>query len=345
MQFLSVITLLSFLALMCAESAKIPKMPKRPKTPNKLVLDDLRFTPKQKQQMRTRMFMNYATKWTNGIIPYIIDPVIQNDPVRLQAIKDAVKIYNTQTCARWIPRTTEINYVKFMDSGYGKCHAYYGMASGAQDLSLGGGCGTVGTVLHEMMHTLGFVHEHQRPDRDQYVTVQLDNIETQYQYAYDKMNPDQVNLQNLRYDYDSVMHYFYNGFGINGRTTLVTKDSSKQYSIGMSNVFSKCDLEKINKMYQCTNLLTNDASCKMSTETVGPTCSDSSACPQITTSNCMEYPGYYLPRCQKLCNNCDGKTCVDTTVDYIYQYYCKNTQISCDDWGKQIACPKLCGKC
>lgn len=43
-----------------------------------------------------------------------------------------------------------------------RCYGYYGMSTGAQDLSIGGGCGTVGTVLHEMMHTLGFVHEHQR---------------------------------------------------------------------------------------------------------------------------------------------------------------------------------------
>lgn len=80
----------------------------------------------------------------------------------------------------------------------------------------------------------------------------------------------------------------------------------------MSNVFSKCDLEKINKMYQCTAYLTNDASCKMSTGVVGQTCSDSSSCPKIQSSNCMEYPGYYMPRCQKMCGNCDGKVVLET---------------------------------
>lgn len=27
------------------------------------------------------------------------------------------------------------------------------------------------------MHVLGFYHEHQRPDRDEYVSVDLDNVE------------------------------------------------------------------------------------------------------------------------------------------------------------------------
>ena len=32
------------------------------------------------------------------------------------------------------------------------------------------------TVAHELLHSLGFMHEHQRPDRDQYVTINYTNI-------------------------------------------------------------------------------------------------------------------------------------------------------------------------
>jgi len=37
-------------------------------------------------------------------------------------------------------------------------------------------CITHSEVLHETMHLLGFVHEHNRMDRDQYVTVLNENI-------------------------------------------------------------------------------------------------------------------------------------------------------------------------
>ena len=32
------------------------------------------------------------------------------------------------------------------------------------------------TPVHELLHTLGFVHEHTRPDRDNFVNINTDNI-------------------------------------------------------------------------------------------------------------------------------------------------------------------------
>ena len=34
-----------------------------------------------------------------------------------------------------------------------------------------------GVIIHELMHMLGFAHEHQRPDRDTMVTVNWANVE------------------------------------------------------------------------------------------------------------------------------------------------------------------------
>jgi hypothetical protein len=38
-------------------------------------------------------------------------------------------------------------------------------------------CWDKGVILHELVHTIGFYHEHQRPDRDQFINVLLQNVQ------------------------------------------------------------------------------------------------------------------------------------------------------------------------
>ena len=63
----------------------------------------------------------------------------------------------------------------------------------------------MGMILHEIGHALGLWHEHQRTDRDDYVTIDYDNLE--YWSASSNYNKNDVNDHQLPYDYNSVMHY------------------------------------------------------------------------------------------------------------------------------------------
>lgn len=49
-------------------------------------------------------------------------------------------------------------------------------AGGSQELSLDDECVNLKTVKHELMHAMGFWHEHQRSDRDEHVLIHVDNI-------------------------------------------------------------------------------------------------------------------------------------------------------------------------
>lgn len=63
-----------------------------------------------------------------------------------------------------------------------RCSSYVGRIGGRQTISVGNSDGSItckhGNIVHEIAHSLGFFHEHSRPDRDSYVSILWANIES-----------------------------------------------------------------------------------------------------------------------------------------------------------------------
>lgn len=57
-----------------------------------------------------------------------------------------------------------------------RCSAVVGKVPTVNRVSLGQNCLVKGIVLHELMHALGFIHEQNRSDRDEFVKINFDNI-------------------------------------------------------------------------------------------------------------------------------------------------------------------------
>ncbi len=57
------------------------------------------------------------------------------------------------------------------------------------------------------MHTLGFLHEHQRPDRDEFVEILWDNIAEEKRSQYTKLTDGGESTYGTTYNLYSVMHY------------------------------------------------------------------------------------------------------------------------------------------
>jgi len=98
-----------------------------------------------------------------------------------------------------------------------------------------------GSIVHETMHALGFVHEHSRPDRDNYL-----NVNSRDTVNCGKYIPGQLDLSGLDYDFGSIMHYGEGACGIS------VKRAYRGKRIGQREKLSENDKKGINDLYAKT---------------------------------------------------------------------------------------------
>lgn len=64
-----------------------------------------------------------------------------------------------------------------------------------------------GLYLHEIGHAIGLIHEQNRPDRDEFIRINVQNIQPGLQSQFEKYPESYINTRNVQYDFPSVMHY------------------------------------------------------------------------------------------------------------------------------------------
>ncbi|RZF45131.1 hypothetical protein LSTR_LSTR000541 [Laodelphax striatellus] len=193
---------------------------------------------------------NASARWPKGVVPYEISPYFSQKDRAM--IMSAIDEYHKLTCVKFVPRTgSEPDYVMITNSNSG-CWSSVGRLGGVQELNLQSpGCLTKkGTVMHEMMHAIGFLHEQNRWERDQHVSINWQNIESGRENNFEKAKKQQTDAQGVGYDYRSVMHYSSNAFSKNNQPTIVSKVHGVK--LGQRDGLSRKDVQKIRHMYKCS---------------------------------------------------------------------------------------------
>ena len=105
-------------------------------------------------------------------------------------------------------------------------------------------------MLHELGHVIGFFHEHSRPDRDEYIRINYENIQYGVSFReFDAYVHPGFNTLGFTYDYNSIMHYDGDQSSIDGTQTIVAHDSA--IPVGLSVALSPLDMKKTNLYYNC----------------------------------------------------------------------------------------------
>lgn len=241
-------------------------------------------------------------KWPNGIVPYIYDPSIANEPQAVKVIEEVMAYYERVTCIRFRKRSSQRCFLQFTRrNDQAGCSSNVGMICwpGGQHLNLAKGCWEKGVVIHEIAHALGFLHEQERPDRDQYVTILKENLQDGWKTVLDKPKDTwNYDTSGTPYDYLSIMHYTQTAFAKRDRdgkllTTIEIKDKSFKGTTGNKHDFSEWDIEEINRFYHCKG---------RPTPTEKP-CEDKDNGCSSWESYCS-WHSYVKENCEKTCHLC-----------------------------------------
>jgi len=180
--------------------------------------------------------------WDFGVMPV----AFQSD------ISQAERDRFMRLCARWgteapficVPRTTQSGYLEVTRGSESDCFSSVGQGGRLQrrNLNLDPPCWSDRTIGHEIGHAVGLWHEQQRPDRDDYLTVETDNVEDGKISNFNKV---MTGIALGPYDFLSIMHYRFNTFAKDSsKPTLVPHAAYQQYATTMGTSTEPTELDQ-----------------------------------------------------------------------------------------------------
>jgi hypothetical protein len=143
--------------------------------------------------------------WPGAVVPVQFHANVSFD--QKKAFLQATAQWGRESGVRVVESSTSANRILVQSgSDIGCGHSAVGRIGGVQDLVLA--CWNDRTILHEFGHALGLAHEHQRSDRNTYVSIQDHGVAASCGAGTFNANYGVVSSTNvLPYDYASIMHY------------------------------------------------------------------------------------------------------------------------------------------
>ncbi|MNK01180.1 Flavastacin precursor [compost metagenome] len=179
--------------------------------------------------------------WPEGRVPFAI-PSDLSAPAR---VVEAMSMF-VDTPVQFVPYKDEEDVLVFIEAA-GGCKSYVGKVGGKQPIWIGPQC-SVTDIAHEIMHALGFIHEQNRSDRNQFVHIIEENIQEGFKINFEVFPPSMMKVSGLGpFDFQSIMIYSPAAFAKAGTSTMEARVEGQQ--ILPSKNLSEGDLLRLAQAY------------------------------------------------------------------------------------------------
>lgn len=168
-----------------------------------------------------------GTPWTNGIVPFTFAANVSaaNQARALTAMAELEAVANVD----FVPRTNQADFIRFVDANGNS--SFVGVIGGQQDVNIFNWTFKY-IIVHELLHALSFNHEHVRPDRGNFVTINFQNIVPANAFNF-TLDNNATTVGN--YDFLSIMHYGRTAFSANGQDTITCLPAFAQFQNQIGN--------------------------------------------------------------------------------------------------------------
>lgn len=174
---------------------------------------------------RARTELARPRVWPSPVIPYVIQPRVAHP----ERIEKAIRILGEVTPIQLVPHTGQPDALIF-EAGSDHCQSFLGQTGGLQPIYLTEDCQTQ-QILHEILHALGFIHEHARPERDRVLEVLWDQIDPPYKEQFARMSEAFMDVSGLApFDSSSVMMYAQDAFSLHPPAATLRLKNAPSYA-------------------------------------------------------------------------------------------------------------------
>ncbi len=207
---------------------------------------------------------SHIFRWEDARIPYEI-----NVTSGRAKVEGAIDEWNKRTRLKLVEHDGEPDFVCFVNGS--ACGTPVGRQGRAQNITcdVGSSSFSVGSVIHEIGHSVGFIHEHQRSDRSDFVDIDVDALHSDIRHNF-RANPKYDSPIGAKargclvgeYEFESIMHYSQSGTVAGHPFSMTLQSGVTAPVIGQRDGLSTGDIAAIDwmvgryiSMCECNSML------------------------------------------------------------------------------------------